>query len=67
MSEKLVLGLFSALKVFFLNIMIRSVSSRKESKVSPNEAEATYHTMHQNEREAYGWPKYHGCNFASIH
>lgn len=67
MSEKVVLGLFSSLKVFFLNIMIRSVSSRKESKPSPNEAEAMCHTMCQNEREAYGSPKDHECNFASIH
>lgn len=66
MPEKLVLGLCSALKVFFLNIMITSVSSTKGSKVSPNEAEAIGHTMCQNEREAYGRPEDHRWIFASI-
>lgn len=63
--EKLVLGLCSALKVLFLN-MIGSVSSRKGSKVSPNEVEAIGRAMCQNEREAYGRPADHRWIFASI-
>lgn len=43
MPEKLVLGLCSALEVFFLNIMIRCVISRQGSQVIPNEAGALDH------------------------
>jgi len=43
MPEKLVLDLCSALKVFFLNIMIRCVITRMGSQVSPNEAGAIGH------------------------
>lgn len=66
MPENLVLGLCSAFRVFFVNMVIRSVSSRKGSKVSPNEAEAIGHPMCLNEREAYGRPEDHRWIFASI-
>lgn len=66
MPEKLVLGLCSALRIFFLNIMIRSVISRKGSKVSLNETEAIGHPVCQNEREVCGRPEDHRWNFAFI-